>query len=396
MTLRSSWKRFYDAQTIMYANYRKGSMMNRLIGRCITVLAAGAAAIATLTATTGVAEAATFHDRSAARAGVDALSGFYNTDTGLWDTTGWWNSANALTATIDYALATGDRSHDKIIENTYKLNLDAQNGQFTNDYLDDTGWWALAWIRAYDLTGKKKYLQTAAHDVDFMWSYRTDTCGGGVLWNRTKTYKNAVTNELLIKAAASLHNRIHGDQKYLSMATTNWDWFVDSGMINSDNMINDGLTDDCANNGQTTWTYNQGIILGAAVELADATGDDSYLRTASQLADASTTNSAIIVDGVLTEPCEADGGDCGGDGPSFKGAYIRGLGELNAALHGRPYQDFLLKQAETAYQHDRTASNLYGVHWAGPIGAITAATQHSAVEALIAPLWQQRIGHHRH
>lgn len=365
-------------------------MKNRLIGRCVTMLAASAAVVATLVASTGIAQASGYQPRPAARDGVGALTGLYNRDTGLWNTTGWWNSANALTATIDYALATGDHQNNWIIDNTYKLNLDAQDGNFTNEYIDDTGWWALAWIRAYDLTGKKKYLETAAYDVDYMWSTHSDVCGGGVLWNRNKTYKNAVTNELMIKAAASLHNRMKGDQKYLAMATENWDWMMSSGMINSDNMINDGLTDDCANNGQTTWTYNQGIILGAAVELAEATGDDGYLTRAAELADASTKAPAIVKDGVLTEPCEANGGDCGADGPSFKGAYVRGLGELNAALKDRPYQDFLDTQAQTAYAKDRTASDLYGVHWAGPISPITAATQHSAVEALIAPLWRGR------
>jgi predicted alpha-1,6-mannanase (GH76 family) len=110
-----------------------------------------------------------------------------------------------------------------------------------------------------------------------MWSYRTDTCGGGVLWATNSVYKNAVASELMIKAAAAVHNRLPGDPKYLGIATKNWEWFIISGMINSDNMINDGLDADCGNNGQTIWTYNQGILLGAAVELARGTGDDSYL-----------------------------------------------------------------------------------------------------------------------
>lgn len=364
-------------------------MPNRLISRLAAAAAAGITAAVTTIAGTGIAAAAQHPTTVDVQHGADSLAGFYNQSTGLWDTTGWWNSANALTATIDYALATGDHSHDKEIANTYTKNLSAGNGNFTNTYIDDTGWWALAWIRAYDLTGKQQYLQTATKDVDYMWSYRTDTCGGGVLWATNSTYKNAVTNELLIKAAAALHNRISGDQKYLSIATENWNWLMGSGMINSSNMINDGLSADCSNNGGTTWTYNQGIILGAAVELAKATGDESYLVRAKQLADASTVNSAIVINGVLTEPCEANNGDCGGDGPTFKGVYVRNLGELNAALSGRPYQDFLQKQATTVYQDDRTASDLYGVHWAGPISAITAADQQSAVEALIAPLWKK-------
>lgn len=367
-------------------------MKNRIARRCLVTVGTCLTVGAILMASVAPASAQSERRQSAvSRDAIDALAGFYNKKTGLWDTTGWWNSANALTATIDYAQVTDDHRHDWMIENTWRKNVSAEDGNFVNAYVDDTGWWALAWIRAYDLTGNKRYLRTAVHDVDYMWSNHTDACGGGVLWNRDKKYKNAVTNELMIKAAASLHNRMPGDHKYLDMAKKNWDWFLESGMINSDHMINDGLDeDDCSNNGEVTWTYNQGIILGAAVELADATGNQRYLTKAKTLADASTRNSAIHTDGVLTESCEDD--DCGEDGPTFKGAYVRGLGELNAALPDRPYQDYLQRQADTAHRKDRTASDLYGVHWAGPISAITAATQQSAAEAQIAPL---RHGKHR-
>ncbi|HZC26421.1 MAG TPA: glycoside hydrolase family 76 protein [Actinopolymorphaceae bacterium] len=317
---------------------------------------------------------------------VKALVKLYNQDTGLWKTTGWWNSANALTAVLDYELATGDRSYDWIIANTYDKNLGAQGGNFTNDYIDDTGWWALAWIRAYDVTGDARYLATARFDADYMWSTRDDVCGGGVVWNINQRYKNAVTNELFVKVAASLHNRMPGDTDYLGRAVDNWQWFKASGMINSDNLINDGLDGTtCANNGGTTWTYNQGIILGALTELAQAAHDTSYLTQARILADASSRSSFLNPGGVLTEPCEANG--CGADGPTFKGVYVRNLGELSAALPDRPYQDYLDRQAASAYAHDRNRFDQYGVHWAGPIAALSAATQQSATEAQIAPLW---------
>ena len=99
-------------------------------------------------------------------------------------------------------------------------------------------------------------------------------------------------NELFIKLTAGLHNRIPGDTKYLGMARGNWNWFVASGMINGQGLINDGLdTISCQNNGAQTWTYNQGVVLGALVELNRATGDATLLQKARQLADASTTSS---------------------------------------------------------------------------------------------------------
>ncbi|HEY8455957.1 MAG TPA: glycoside hydrolase family 76 protein [Actinopolymorphaceae bacterium] len=322
---------------------------------------------------------------SPSKRAVAALVKLYDQETGLWKTTGWWNSANALTAVIDYMLITGDRSYEWIIANTYDKNIDAQGGNFTNDYIDDTGWWALAWIRAYDLTGDQRYLETAKFDADYMWSSRDDVCGGGLVWNINQRYKNAVTNELFIKVAASLHNRIPGDAIYLDRALEIWQWFQNSGMINSENLINDGLDGTtCQNNGGTTWSYNQGIILGALTELAAATGDAGYLAQARTLADASSTSAFLNPGGVLREPCEHDG--CGADGPTFKGVYVRNLGELNAALPNHPYQPYLQRQAHVSYVKDRNRFDQYGLHWAGPIAFLGAATQQSGAEAQTAPL----------
>ena len=103
---------------------------------------------------------------------------------------------------------------------------------------------------------------------------------------------------------------------------------------------------------------------------------------ARELADASTTAESLHVDGVLTEPCEQSG--CDVNGPSFKGIYVRNLGELNRALDDHPYSDYLIHQASTAYDHNRTQNNEYGLHWAGPIQSISGATQQSAVDLLVA------------
>ena len=315
-------------------------------------------------------------------AAADALMGFYNQETGLWDTTGWWNSANAMTAMLDYWTRTGTAEHREAIANTFEKN---GADDFTNEYLDDTGWWGLAWVRAYDLTGEQRYLEMAERTAAHMNDYRDDVCGGGVWWRTDKTYKNAVTNELFIKLSASLHNRIPGDTAHLQRAQETWQWFQDSGMINQGNLINDGLElETCQNNGDTTWTYNQGIILGALVELSEATGDAGLLDRARELADASSSAPALNPHGILREPCED--GDCGGDGPSFKGVYARNLGELDRSLDGRPYQDYLRRQVETMNAKNRNDANQFGLHWNGPFDSADAARQHSALDAHVAAL----------
>jgi len=319
---------------------------------------------------------------SPSTAAATTLMMSWDRGTGLFGGDGWWTAANALTSVIDNIRTSGMPSYKYAVSRTYDLNVNAREGSFRNDYLDDTGWWGLAWVDAYDLTGDSRYLNTARADADHMFAYWNGTCGGGVQWNETNAYKNAITNELYLELNAALHNRISGDSVYLGRAQSEWSWFQASGMINSSHMINDGLNGSCANNGQPTWTYNQGVVLGGLTELYKATGDSGLLTTARTLANASTTASAINSSGVLHEPGESDA--CNNDGASFKGAYIRGLRDLDKQLSDHPYNGYLDTQANAAHANDRNALDSYGPHWNGPLTGTGYGCQQSALDALTA------------
>jgi len=220
-----------------------------------------------------------------AETAYSSLMQWYNTSNGLWvPSTGWWNSANCLTVAADLAkidaTVKSEASNSNIWQNTltnaqnYNLHQQktmsagmlmttsqdstqsASTSGFLNGYYDDEGWWALAWIAVYDLTGNTQYLDTAVNIFDDIYkAYGTTPCGG-IWWDKAHTYVNAIANELFLSVAAHLANRVSGKKSYyVNIAKAEWAWFQNSGLINSNNLVNDGLTNaTCKNNGETTWS----------------------------------------------------------------------------------------------------------------------------------------------
>ena len=114
-------------------------------------------------------------------------------------------------------------------------------------------------------------------------------------------------------------------------------------MINSQNLVNDGLDDDCANNHRRTWTYNQGVLIGGLTELYASTGETNYLAEAETLAAAALAN---LVDdhGILREPREPPV-IRGEDVPQFKGIFIHHLATLYDVTGNPVYRDFIVRNA---------------------------------------------------
>lgn len=313
---------------------------------------------------------------------VDRLQQWYQRDTGLWKTTGWWNSANALTAIIDYSRATKTDQYESVLANSFAQHKFAG---FLNDYYDDEGWWALAWVDAYDLTHKVQYLQMAGSIFDDMAGGWDQTCGGGIWWSKERKYKNAIANELFLDVAAHLANRTTDatkKAKYLSWANREWQWFASSTMIAPDHQINDGLTATCQNNQKTVWSYNQGVILGGLAELSRQPHQKRLILPALQIADAAILHLGEP-DGVLHDPCEPK---CSDDSKQFKGIFVRNLAILEERKHTTRYVHFLSSNAESLLTKAKNTDDSFGVVWSGPPGPADASTQSSALDALNAGL----------
>ena len=315
--------------------------------------------------------------RAWADGAVSALQRWYNPRTGLWKTAGWWNCANALTAVIQHSQRTGERRYRYVIETTFGQAQRVSLG-FSNEYYDDDGWWALAWIAAFDLTGEPKYLDLARTLFAGMAAGWDDVCAGGLWWTRRKDYKNAIPNELFLLIAGRLHQRIGG---HLDWALREWRWLRASGLIGPSGLVNDGLTAGCVNNGGTTWTYNQGVIVGGLVVLHEITGDGAYLGQAASIATAALSD-LTVPPGILAEPGEELTAPADRDRPQFKGIFIRNLYELYLRRPRPEYRDFILANAASLWRNSRNRRNQIGLAWAGPFDRADAARQGSALDAL--------------
>jgi predicted alpha-1,6-mannanase (GH76 family) len=311
-------------------------------------------------------------------AAATALMMRFDRGNGLFDGHGWWTGANALIALIDSMRVSGMRSYDYAIAATYDKQINARQGQFRNEYSDDTGWWGLAWVAAYDLTGDARYLATARADADHMHTFWDTRCGGGVHWRSDRRHKNAISNSLYIQLNAALAQRVPDDTTYRDRARTGWSWFRDTGMIRSDDIVIDAVDLDTCRATSGPLTYNQGVLIDALVQL-DRLGDADALAVARRVADAATASGYLHRDGIVREPGETD--SCEGDAPSWKGSYVRGLGVLNAVTGGA-YTAYLQRQADRAYADNRNTFDAYGPHWAGPYVNTSHLCQQSALDLL--------------
>jgi len=290
-----------------------------------------------------------------------------------------WQAASALAATIGYMRATGSRAYLGEVSATYQSHTLPGHG-FPDHYYDDDGWWILTWIKAYELTGNRAYLRLAESVFAAMAGGWTHACGGGVLWSKYWPYKNAITNEEFLRDAILLHEAIPGDTRYARWALREWAWFSRSGMLTRSHLVADGLTANCQPKlNSPSWTYNQGMLIGALVSMANMTGHRSFLVTAEKVAHAVMHSDKLSPGGILREPCRPR--HCGRDAPMFKGIFIENLKLLYDRVGGVAYQRYMRKNALAVWADDRRGT-AFGVSWAGPFHAPSVTAQASALDIL--------------
>lgn len=346
-----------------------------------------------------------------AESALESLQTFYNDSTGLWHSYGvsWWQSANALTTLANmvslnssYAQTVADHVFPTTFTQAQALNIkdnhhtkrqESTETPWTNGYYDDEGWWAMAWIRVYDVTKNTTYLDAAEglfNDMTGGWG--TNCSSQGLWWDKAHTSIAPISNALFMEVAAYLANRVPAKRDYyVGWALKEWAFMQSSGFYVPEDHLVLGSIDlqTCKPNPiGHGFTYTQGSLVQALTSLTHATGNKTYLTTASLVASAVIAN--MTKDGILTEP-GIDQAHPGNDAPQFKGVFMRGLMALEQASSTTAFTQFAQNNAASIWNSDRSGAAMLGPDWSGPFyGPADASPQSSAMDALVAA-WSASI-----
>jgi predicted alpha-1,6-mannanase (GH76 family) len=290
-----------------------------------------------------------------------------------WD---YWIQAQALDATVDAVARTGSVEARQRVAAHVAGILHRNGNRIPNRYYDDMAWMALALLRAEEVAGvdTRPLVATLWAEIRAAW----DEEHGGLVWRRAdlRPYTNTPANAPSAILAARLHRR-HGDPADLDWARRISDWLHATLVDRDSGEVWDGIhpgSDPGAD--RTLYTYNQGTVVGAEIELWRATGDRLHLDRARRTAGCALDRFADPFGGVL--PSEGLG-----DRSVFKGILARYLGDLVQAdpePHGPVASRVRAALVASGTPVAAAADRPVGVDWRHPgDGGLSLGSQVSAV-----------------
>ena len=190
-------------------------------------------------------------------------------------------------------------------------------------YYDDNAWLGLAMVRHAEVTGDTTVFSTARAVLSFVvsgWSTEPGVQPGGVRWRDVPSSRarHVCSTAPGVQLAVALA-RTTGEQSLLDWGVRGYDWtrhaLGDGRGLYFDRITPEGEVE------RARFTYNQGAMIGAGVQLAEATGDPAYLGHARETARAALSrfDLAALLDSA----------------PWFNAIYFRNLFLLAAALLAR-------------------------------------------------------------
>jgi hypothetical protein len=162
------------------------------------------------------------------------------------------------------------------------------HGRGGDVYYDDNAWLGLALCRHHEVTGSKRAAHLSRRLLAFIlggWSSEPSwSHPGGVRWvdSDTNLSRNTCSNAPVAQLAVLIALRDKSDEM-LKWSERIYEWVRDT-FLTEQALYLDRIAPDGTKNPQI-WSYNQGIMIGAGVQLHQATGMQSYLTQARETAE---------------------------------------------------------------------------------------------------------------
>ena len=274
---------------------------------------------------------------------------------------GTWGSSLDIMVAEDAYERTGNAAQKTLVNNLCTSWLQRTPPPWTWDgWNDDIGWFTMALIRGYQMTGTANFLTQARYGFDLCWSRGWDTqYNGGGIWEQQPDMtpagqtinKQALSNNSLGKVACMIYQSNH-DQWYLDRAVQIYDW-VWNHLYNSGNGQVYTAIDRSNNIDKGTAVYNQGTFVDFANLLYQITGNVNYYNDAKRSIDYVKNN--MTTGGIITNSA--------GYLNTWADEFARGLGHF--ARDNRQWGSYYswMQQNATAIWNNRRSD--YNITWNG-------------------------------
>jgi predicted alpha-1,6-mannanase (GH76 family) len=291
----------------------------------------------------------------------------------------YWPQAHVLDAFTDAFLRTKNEVYKQRMKSLLVGTKAANGNKYENDFYDDMEWLALASLRGYEATQDADYLAVANTLWTDIKKGENTNQGGGIAWRKSQLdYKNTPANAPAIIFACRLY-RLQKNQADLDIAKRLYTWMT-STLVDQSGIIWDGINS--KRDGQldkNKFTYNQGVYMGAALELYNVTKDVAYLEDAMRNANATIKDPDISPGGLMKSEGQGDGG-------LFKAVLVRYLTQVILSpdvteANRNAYIKYMKYNAETLFTKGISRpALLVSPDWkAQPSGTIDLTTQISGL-----------------
>ena len=222
---------------------------------------------------------------------------------------GTWSGSLDILGAEDAYERTGDPDKQGLVNDLLTTWLANTPPPWSWDgWNDDIGWFTLALIRGYQMTGNPTFLDQAKYGFDYAFGRGWDTqYNGGGIWEEQPANaaqenpprapdKEALSNDSLGKVACMIYQSTH-NASYLNQCQQIYDW-VRGNLYNSDTgQVYTGV-DESGTVDTGSSAYNYGTFVDFANMLYEITGDGDLYNDAQRALDYARAN--VTVNGIFS------------------------------------------------------------------------------------------------